>query len=77
MERKNGPAKKKNAPKSTRKKNTSKSSGTTTTNGFDDAVKTIIKMGPSQFTFDNYLITVEKIVDQSILLDDDYAYWSA
>ena len=77
MERKNGPAKKKSAPKSTRKKNTSKSSGTTTTNGFDDAVKTIIKMGPAQFTFDNYLITVEKIVDQSILLDDDYAYWSA
>lgn len=48
-----------------------------TTNGFDEALKTIIRMGPAQFSFDNYLITVEKIVDQTQLMDDDYTYWSA
>ena len=81
MDQTNGQKTKSKKPRIKRSKQPKQNTTLTTTNGFenqiDQALRAIVRTGHDQFIFENYRVTIERIVETDTLTDEDYTYWSA
>ena len=55
----------------------SKTTTLTITERIDQAAKVLAEFGENKIIYDNFVITVEKLIEPEKMTDEDWLYWSA